>query len=120
MTVRKPNPLAILALALVLGWTSVAMAVTRLQAQAGMVVTLCTPTGLETVVLGEDGAPLSPSHPCPYCVTIAAAALPQDAGTPLRALPRPGAIRPTWPDAAVAGPVRACLPEARAPPTLSA
>lgn len=106
-------------LVLVLSLTSITMAVSRTQAQAGVMVTLCTPAGPELVMLGADGSPLAHSHPCPYCV-IGAAVLPQAGAVFARREP---VARPALSDLSV--PVRragldARLPEARAPPFLSA
>jgi hypothetical protein len=109
-----------LALALVLALTSVGMAVARAQAKAGtqgeLVVTLCSPSGPETVVLGPDGAPVAPPHPCPYCIIMAASDLaPVFAGV-IRPLAAGRPAQLGWPVTRAHQPPRAQLPEVRAPP----
>lgn len=109
--------LAALLLAFVLGWTSVGMATSRAQAQVGTIVTLCTPGGAVLVSLGADGQPQPQSHPCPYCVIMAGAALPVPFAVPvaLRGAPLPvSTATAAW--QAACGPA-AAPPEARAPPS---
>lgn len=104
-----------LMLALMLSGTSITMAVARGQAQGGMIVTLCSANGLETLVLDAQGNPVPARHICPYCI-IGAAVLP-DIGTQLPVVMRQA--RPLDPAAWQALghiPTPESLPEARAPP----
>lgn len=118
MNARGFRLLATLFLVLVLGWTSVTMAVARTQAQAGVAVTLCTPSGPVLVMLGADGSPMTSTHPCPWCV-IAAAVLPPAGGVFSRAEPvaRPARLDRAVPVIHARAAMR--LPQARAPPFLS-
>lgn len=115
MNASAIKPFAALMLALVLICTSITMAVARGQAEGGMVVTLCSTEGAQTVVVDAQGNPVPAAHICPYCI-IGAAVLP-DAGAvvsvvmrrarPLDPLPLHATPQPHRPDG---------LPEARAPP----
>lgn len=65
---RSLRPLIAVVFAVLLFATSQTLAVTRgtMRDATGAMV-LCTGTGPITVLIGEDGAPLGPSHICPEC-----------------------------------------------------
>lgn len=93
-----------LVLAVVLGMSSVTMAVARGHAAApGTEMVICTGYGLVTVTLDAEGNPTGPVHPCPDCVMG------------LAALPVGPALAPALPlRAARAGrPARRCVPPSR-------
>lgn len=71
-----------LLLSLLLALSSVSMAVARGQAVSGMELVLCTPSGVETVVLDAKGNPVPATrHLCPDCVT--GSALPAQTRAPV-------------------------------------
>lgn len=115
---QPPYPLKFLSallLALMLFGSSITMAVARGQAQGGMVVTLCSAKGVETLVVDAQGNPVPAPHICPYCI-IGVAVLP-DIGTQLLVVMRQALPLdpPSW-QALADIPQRESLPEARAPP----
>lgn len=104
-----------LLLALVLGVSSVTMAVARGHAAAqGTAMVICTGYGLVTVTLDAQGNPTGPVHPCPDCVAGMAALAVAPAVVPVLALRRGRAARAMARPVPVARPRRAR--RARGPP----
>lgn len=107
--------LAGLLLALVLGVSSVTMAVARGHASApGTAMVICTGYGLITVTLDAEGNPTGPVHPCPDCVVAMAALAVAPSLPPVLPLRRGRAARPLSRPAPAARPRRAR--RARGPP----
>jgi hypothetical protein len=105
-----------LILVLMLSLTSVTMAVARAQAAAGSDIVICATGGTSTVSLDPQGNPVTPSHPCPFCLAAAHAVaipvsgveLPRPPFTLLRAV----AVEPPQLPGAQSAP----RPHARGPP----
>lgn len=105
-----------LVLSLMLGLTSVTMAVARAQAPAVSQITICSGYGVVTLSVDAEGNPTGGVHHCPLCVL----------GMGLAVLPvTPGPVRPStrgealvWPLVRynLAQPLR--VPQARGPPGL--
>lgn len=78
--------LSALLLSLTLALSSVSMAIARGQSAQGMELTLCTPDGVQTVVLDAQGNPVPATpHLCPDCLSgVLALDLPPPLALPVR------------------------------------
>lgn len=114
---KRLHPVSSLILAVVLGLTSVTMAVARAQMLGSTETVICSGNGVASVTLDADGNPTGPVPDCPDCLSGAATfGWPAPSALPLR--PATAATAICLP-AAVAG-IAASTPTplARGPPSL--
>lgn len=108
------RPLLSLLLAAVLAVTSVTTAVARMAAHGHYSVVICSLEGVVQITLDAQGNPVQPMHPCPDCLVVGFADLPQAIVAP--AAPLTLARLVVVLTAAVAQPAQVFAPMARGPP----
>ncbi|SIS67606.1 hypothetical protein [Phaeovulum vinaykumarii] len=111
---RPARTLFTLLLALVLGATSLTMAVARGQTRAAGEIVICTGYGFSTITVDANGDPVGPVHICPDMVLGLMAALDAPPVVFMRPEGRVERLAPPAPHLVRAR--RATLPRARGPP----
>lgn len=111
----RRHPIISLILAIVLGLTSVTMAVARSEMLGSTETVICAGYGVVSLTLDAEGNPTGPAHHCPDCLTGAATALwPTPSAQPVRPATRAAALR--WPADVTGIAASTPAPLARGPP----
>ena len=112
---KRAHPVFAVIIALIVAWSSVGFAQARHHAAGAQTLVICTGYGLVQITIDADGNPVERALPCPDCVVMPMAVLPDLGGV----VARTTILRPSeFPLAARFVPITfaSLWPSPRAPP----